>query len=282
MPNPIEVDHFETSIGVAEVICPNLSDIVTLAGPTTVEVDLGAIGDPDGNAREQVPTEIVAMQLTGMSPVLGAVVVRESPTRASLGEIEELSNATPGVLDIPPFTAAGAADSFFDVFFEVQILGGVVLHNEVPKRLRSRITHKPPAVGEAYEGPVAVRLFDENGNDTGCVLGASRHAPQCPGTADTDQDGIPDSCDNCREVPNPDQRDTNADGIGNICDPDYNNDGVVGIPDFNILRRLFGKTAADPGFDPDVDAQGDDAIGIPDFNVLRRYFGGPPGPGVGG
>jgi len=37
---------------------------------------------------------------------------------------------------------------------------------------------------------------------------------------DTDGDGIPDSVDNCPFVPNPDQRDTNNNGVGDACDPD--------------------------------------------------------------
>ncbi|MDJ0869857.1 MAG: hypothetical protein QNK03_27435 [Myxococcota bacterium] len=98
------------------------------------------------------------------------------------------------------------------------------------------------------------------------------------GAQDRDADGVPDGADNCLEVGNRDQRDTDSDGFGNACDPDYNDDGLVGIPDFNVLRGQFGKDDGDPDFDPDVDANGDGAVGIPDFNVLRAFFGQPPGP----
>nr|MDJ0865759.1 thrombospondin type 3 repeat-containing protein [Myxococcota bacterium] len=91
-------------------------------------------------------------------------------------------------------------------------------------------------------------------------------------------DGVPDGADSCVEVANPDQRDTDSDGFGNACDPDYNNDGAVGIPDFNVFRGQFGLTDEDPGFDPAVDHNGDGAIGIPDFGVFRSYFGQAPGP----
>ncbi|MDJ0868182.1 MAG: FG-GAP-like repeat-containing protein [Myxococcota bacterium] len=98
------------------------------------------------------------------------------------------------------------------------------------------------------------------------------------GQENRDRDAWGDLCDNCILDPNDDQRDTNGDAFGNVCDPDYNDDGAVGIPDFNHLRGQFGLTSDDKRFDPDVDANGDGAIGLPDFNVLRRFFGGPPGP----
>ncbi|MDJ0865794.1 MAG: hypothetical protein QNK03_06775 [Myxococcota bacterium] len=95
---------------------------------------------------------------------------------------------------------------------------------------------------------------------------------------DHDGDGVMDWEDNCLRIPNADQIDTNLDGFGNACDPDYDNDGAVGLGDFNVLRAQFGKNDADPDFDPDVDANGDGAIGIPDFNSLQRHFGVEPGP----
>jgi hypothetical protein len=43
---------------------------------------------------------------------------------------------------------------------------------------------------------------------------------------DADGDGIPDQQDNCSNVANADQLDTDADGLGDACDPDDDGDGV--------------------------------------------------------
>ncbi len=124
-------------------------------------------------------------------------------------------------------------------------------------------------------GPALCPEADQRGvprpQGLGCDVGAVE-------MDDADGDDVVDPNDNCVEVANADQRDADTDGYGTACDPDYNNDGAVGIPDFNVFRPQFGLTDEDPGFDPAADHTGDGAIGIPDFNVFRSYFGQAPGP----
>ncbi len=94
---------------------------------------------------------------------------------------------------------------------------------------------------------------------------------------DTDDDGVPNYLDNCTWIANPDQRDTNGDGLGNRCDADINNDCAVNFGDLAAFRILF----AGGSYDPDADFDGNGSIGFADLAVLKATFfrGELPGPG---
>jgi hypothetical protein len=92
------------------------------------------------------------------------------------------------------------------------------------------------------------------------------------GSLDTDEDGVPDASDNCTEVVNADQRDTNGDGIGNACDPDLTGDCVVNFSDLGALEAVFFTS------DPDADFDGSGSVNFTDLGVLKSFFFLPPGP----
>ena len=89
---------------------------------------------------------------------------------------------------------------------------------------------------------------------------------------DTDNDGVFDSIDNCTLVQNPLQRDTDSDGYGNFCDPDFDNNLVVGAYDLAYFKSTFFTT------DPDADLNGDGIVNAADLAILKPFFFQPPGP----
>jgi hypothetical protein len=91
---------------------------------------------------------------------------------------------------------------------------------------------------------------------------------------DDDNDGVPDTIDNCRYVPNANQRDTNGDGFGNLCDADLNDDGIVNVTDLNRFRSAFGTD------NPHADFDGNGFVNVTDLSRFRSLFGRPPGPGA--
>ena len=90
--------------------------------------------------------------------------------------------------------------------------------------------------------------------------------------ADPDGDGIDASADNCLSVANPDQHDSNGDGIGNFCDADLQNDCTVNFADLALLKQVFFSAAADADFNNDGN------VNFADLSIMKAQFFGPPGP----
>ena len=89
---------------------------------------------------------------------------------------------------------------------------------------------------------------------------------------DTDGDGVGDTLDNCIEVPNADQRDTDGDLFGNVCDTDLNNDNITNALDLGIFKSVFFTA------DANADFNGDGVVNAIDLGVLKIFFFLPPGP----
>ncbi|MFK8032428.1 MAG: family 16 glycosylhydrolase [Gammaproteobacteria bacterium] len=93
--------------------------------------------------------------------------------------------------------------------------------------------------------------------------------------ADEDEDGVPDSTDNCTAVANADQTDSNGDGFGNACDADLNNDNIVNFLDLSLFSNVFLTPNADADFNSDGN------VNFFDLVILQNAFFAPPGPAAG-
>lgn len=87
-----------------------------------------------------------------------------------------------------------------------------------------------------------------------------------------DGDTIDDSIDNCTQVANEDQRDTDGDGYGNYCDPDLDNNNIVNTDDYNLLKLEFYSNDANADFD------GDMQVNFVDLGIMKSFQNGLPGP----
>ncbi len=89
---------------------------------------------------------------------------------------------------------------------------------------------------------------------------------------DTDGDGVIDSLDNCTLVANGDQRNTDGDGFGNICDADFNNDLRINSIDLTYFKQHFFTN------DIHADLNGDGFVNTFDLTLFKNMFLKTPGP----
>ena len=156
------------------------------------------------------------------APVLGTLILTESPTLASLWRVKAQNVGA----DFP-------ADSFFDVFFEVETTLAPPndrLHNMTPLRMRQVIDCIPPfgAIYQPPPGGQGIPLYDAAGNQIAILVHAQHEVPSpwCgngvvdPSIGEQCDDGNRVDCDGC-------DRNCKLTACGNniICPPEQCDDG---------------------------------------------------------
>ena len=95
---------------------------------------------------------------------------------------------------------------------------------------------------------------------------------------DSDGDGLRDAVDNCIDVGNSTQCDSDADGYGNHCDGDMNNNTATNSQDYVLFRQELGTVTGAPYNKADINCNG--TVNSQDYVLFRGLLGKPPGPGV--
>ena len=116
--------------------CPDSTPLtITRSGPLDDSMNFPGLRPVDGHL-DCIDTEIIQMCLTGggFKLIAGAGLGQGGVLAPSKGAIAELAVSPP---DFP-------AESFFDVFFEVEIPGGVFLYNQTPLKIETVIFCVPP------------------------------------------------------------------------------------------------------------------------------------------
>ena len=94
---------------------------------------------------------------------------------------------------------------------------------------------------------------------------------------DRDRDRILDEFDNCLEVPNADQADADQDGYGQLCDTDYDQDGVSTAADLGLFRKAYSSQVGDAKYRAIMDHDGDGTINATDLSVFKQHYLKPAG-----
>jgi hypothetical protein len=148
----------------------------------------------------------------------------------------------------------------------------------------------PPTVqvpfneGEDIDGEDIVLWYEgflPHGADEGSALwhstGVRLVSSLVPPPPDADSDGVPDATDNCSALANPIQCDSDADGFGNACDGDLDNNGFTNAFDTLLFRQQLGQPSVGPTYNQ-ADVNCDGAVNAFDTPLFRGLLGKPPGP----
>ncbi len=123
-------------------------------------------------------------------------------------------------------------------------------------------------------GMTGVAIDDATGNLwISSRNGSVYHFDPRPDLGDSDGDGLLDFNDNCVNAANADQRDTDGDGIGNICDADLTNDCETNFGDLAAFKQAFFPAP----YNADADFNGDGFVNFGDLARMKELFLEPPG-----
>jgi large repetitive protein len=227
-----------------------IADTATVAedAPATIEVLLNDLGLEDA----PITVAIVMPPATGQAIVNGDSTVTYTPNADLNGSdafVYSITDAdgdtstatvsvTVGAVNDPPVAIADMASTAFETAVDIDVLAndsdpdGDALSvtsasgadNGTVSVNADGTVHYVPNAGFQGMDDFVYTIADPNGGTAGATVVVAVGVPPAGGDADGDQ--VPDASDNCPGVANPDQRDTDLDGIGDACDPDKDGDGV--------------------------------------------------------
>ena len=160
--------------------------------------------------------------------------------------------------------AAGSSDDEYPVTQGVDVASIVVSYST---------TRSAQCIGDSTDNFSAQDFLNNTTTSQGGVYlqwPSSYTGTSC--LVDADEDDVENRFDNCTQVANPDQRDTDGDGYGNLCDADFDNNDFVGLFDLVAFRQAYFTT------EEDIDLNGDGIVNLEDLVIFKELYFRPPGP----
>ena len=128
--------------------------------------------------------------------------------------------------------------------------------------------------------PTQSSLIDLNTSFYECCGNGFKDQPFSSGSitpiVDADGDGVADTIDNCTNVANAAQIDTDVDGHGNICDADIDQSCFTNFDDLTQMKAAFFSN------DPDLDLDSSGFVNFDDLAIMKNMFFTAPGPSAAG
>ena len=101
---------------------------------------------------------------------------------------------------------------------------------------------------------------------------AATAGPTPGGPSAADGDGIEDFFDNCYLDLNPEQKDFDHDGCGNVCDFDGNQDGIANALDLTAFKATYLAAEGSPAYNGNFDTDCNGVVNALDLTAFKANY----------
>jgi Putative metal-binding motif len=222
-------------------------------------------------ARAKRPTLLLAGIAASAAVLLAAASA--SAHTASFGAQHSLSLAGTGLLGQVSSAAEDCAGGRSVTLYRVAAAGDTAVATMTTDASGAWSRHAGGLQGGEYYAVAAQRMLKSPGHRHTCEAARSNTVSVPP---DSDGDGVRDPSDNCPDVANPGQQDSDGDGLGDACNPDADLDGYTvadgDCADNDPYRHPGAADNRPDGIDDDCDGSIDEDVAATGIVYSDMYW----------